>query len=216
MATTLDHLAWVFCARTKFADAEPLARWALQSREKLLGPEHHTVAESLNTLASLFDCQGRPADAEPFLSAGPGDRARRPAGRNTSQRGGIWLYADNLGTVCHAQGKFDDAERSYKQALAIREKAPGEPKRNLAPTLHNLGTLYLERGRNAEAEALLRRATLAIHEEGLGAEHVEVATSLDCLLVKACKAQGKRDEARQLEARALAIWDREATATRAK
>src|SRR5262249_39076174 len=37
MATTLDHLAWVYCAQKKFSDAEPLARWALQSREKLLG-----------------------------------------------------------------------------------------------------------------------------------------------------------------------------------
>src|SRR5947209_960976 len=31
MATTLDHLAWVFCARGKYSDAESFANWALQS-----------------------------------------------------------------------------------------------------------------------------------------------------------------------------------------
>ncbi len=32
VATTLDHLAWAFCAQGKFADAEPLAKWALAAR----------------------------------------------------------------------------------------------------------------------------------------------------------------------------------------
>jgi hypothetical protein len=63
LATTLDHLAWVLCAEGRYKDAEPLARWALTWREKLLGAEHPDVMQSLDTLACLYDAEG---EAEPF------------------------------------------------------------------------------------------------------------------------------------------------------
>jgi len=63
LATTLDHLAWVLRAEGRSKDAEPLARWALTWREKMLGAEHPDVMQSLNTLACLYDAEG---DAEPF------------------------------------------------------------------------------------------------------------------------------------------------------
>ena len=51
LATTLDHLAWVYCAEGKPAEGEPLAKSALSIREKALGAEHPDVVKSLNTLA---------------------------------------------------------------------------------------------------------------------------------------------------------------------
>src|SRR5262245_576288 len=48
----------------KYADAVPLARRALAIREKALGPEHPEVGGSLNNLASLYQAQGRYAEAE--------------------------------------------------------------------------------------------------------------------------------------------------------
>jgi hypothetical protein len=37
LAMVLDHMAWVLCAEGRPQDAEPLARWALTWREKVLG-----------------------------------------------------------------------------------------------------------------------------------------------------------------------------------
>jgi tetratricopeptide (TPR) repeat protein len=65
LALALDHLAWVFSARGRYADAEPLAKWALAAREKRLGPVHREVAESLNTVACLYEMQGKHEQAEP-------------------------------------------------------------------------------------------------------------------------------------------------------
>src|SRR5262249_28197310 len=100
----------------------------------------------LNTLACLYDSQGRAADAEPYYrrSLAIEEKARGPEHPNVAA-----LY-DNLATVCHAQRKYDEAEQSYKRALATREKAPKERRpelarterrRERAPTLHNLAAL---------------------------------------------------------------------------
>ena len=37
IATTFDHLAWAYLSRGKVDEAEPMAKWALSSREKRLG-----------------------------------------------------------------------------------------------------------------------------------------------------------------------------------
>jgi tetratricopeptide (TPR) repeat protein len=39
----------------------------LAIREKVLGPEHPDVAQSLNNLGELYRIQGRYAEAEPLL-----------------------------------------------------------------------------------------------------------------------------------------------------
>ncbi len=53
-----------FCVpRTKPPDAESLAKRALAIREKALGTEHSAVAKSLNTLACLYDMEGKTEEA---------------------------------------------------------------------------------------------------------------------------------------------------------
>src|SRR5262245_47854217 len=52
----------------KYADAVPLAQRALAIREKALGPDHPDVAQSLNTLATLYSKQGLYAETEPLYT----------------------------------------------------------------------------------------------------------------------------------------------------
>lgn len=73
------------------------------------------------------------------------------------------------------------------------------------PTLTNLGTLYLETKRHADAEPLLRRA-LELTETALGARHLDTAASLDAL-ARCCRSLGKRGEAEPLYRRAIAIYE---------
>src|SRR5262245_55416430 len=50
----------------KYAEATEIARRLLVIRETALGPEHRDVATSLNSLANLYQAQGRYGDAEPL------------------------------------------------------------------------------------------------------------------------------------------------------
>ncbi|HMB05209.1 MAG TPA: tetratricopeptide repeat protein [Isosphaeraceae bacterium] len=232
LATTLDHLAWVLCAEGKYAEAEPLAKSALAWREKALGPEHPDVVKSLNTLACLYDAEGKLDQAKPLYERGLSlaERSRRPGDP------GVAAFLDNLATIAHVQGKNAEAEAFYKRALAVREKAPGaieyycpmhpniirsesghcpicgmplakrKKETDLAPTLHNLGTLYLDQGKFAEAEPLFKQV-LNIREKSLGPEHPDVATSLEALGALYAK-QGKHAEAETYLKRALAIYEK--------
>src|SRR5206468_219226 len=77
---------------------------------------------------------------------------------------------DSLGGLYEAQGRINEAERAYKEALDIQEKRlkpefPEHP--DLATSQANLGALYKSQGRYAEAGPLLRSA-LRIREKSLG------------------------------------------------
>ena len=50
----------------KYAEALPLAQHAVDLSEKILGPEHHNVAQMLNNLAMLHDATWAYAKAEPL------------------------------------------------------------------------------------------------------------------------------------------------------
>ncbi len=54
MATDLNNLAELYHAQGRYADAEPIFRRSLAIKEKVLGPEHPGVANSLNNLAGLY------------------------------------------------------------------------------------------------------------------------------------------------------------------
>ena len=51
LATSLNNLALLYDTQGKYAEAEPLYKRALEIDEKALGPDHPSVAVSLNNLA---------------------------------------------------------------------------------------------------------------------------------------------------------------------
>src|SRR5579872_645304 len=80
----------------------------------------------------------------------------------------------------HKEGKYGEAIVLAEQALALREKALGPSRRDVAQSLNNLAVLYQEQGAYAKAEPLLVRA-LAITEKTFGPSHHLVATGLNNL-----------------------------------
>ncbi len=83
-------------------------------QEKALGPDHPDVA-SLNNLASLYNSQGRYADAEPLLKRALTiqERALGPAHPDVAQS------LNNLAELYRAQGRYADAEPLYQRTLGI-------------------------------------------------------------------------------------------------
>ena len=76
-------------------------------------------------------------------------------GRATG-RVGQTLY--NLGVLHHFQGDLDRAERFYRRALVVQQRALGPQHPDLADTLDNYADILGVTGRRAEAARLKQRA----------------------------------------------------------
>jgi len=111
------------------------------------------------------------------------------------------LILNDLGLVLDAEGKYSEAESSYKLALALNENSPVTNDLAVATNLSNLGGLYTFLGRYQEAEPFLEGA-LEIEERY--PESLSLAITLNNFGLY-CKTLGKYDEAERLYKRALEI-----------
>ena len=116
-----------------------------------------------------------------------------------------WEKYTKAGTEAYQRGQYAEAEKQFVAALKEAEKFGAQDPR-LATSLNNLATLYINQGKYAEAESLLRRA-LATFEKAPGPEHPIVAVvriSLATLYIN----QAKYAEAETLFQRALATLEK--------
>jgi tetratricopeptide (TPR) repeat protein len=132
----------------KYTEAIPLAERVLAIREKALGPNHPSVASSLNNLGMLYASQGHYADAELLhqRSLAIREKALGPYHPDVAQS------LNSLASLYDQQGRYPDAEPLYKRSLAIREKTLGPDHPDVAQSLNNLALLYKDEGRYADAE----------------------------------------------------------------
>ncbi|HEY9869996.1 MAG TPA: tetratricopeptide repeat protein, partial [Candidatus Obscuribacterales bacterium] len=186
LAVSLNNLADLYRAQGKLDQAERLYKQALEVAEKKGEPGHPDVIVCLNNLADLYAAQGKPDEAEPLyeramaltLQATPGQGGEKnglDAGGLGRRNPDLALSLNSLADFKRAQGKLDEAERLYKQALETDEEALGPNHPALAVTLNNLADLYAAQGRRKEAERLERRAN-RIREMSLASEQLDINT----------------------------------------
>ncbi len=108
-------------------------RWRSGRRRSV--PTIPDVALSLNNLASLYDKQGRYADAEPLYkrSLAIWEKALGPDHPNVA------TALTNLAELYTNQGRYAEAEPLYMRSLAIREKALGADHPDVALSLNTPG-----------------------------------------------------------------------------
>ena len=111
------------------------------------------------------------------------------------------------------QGKYDEAEPLYREALQAQRETLGERHPNTLTSIGNLGMLLQRQYKYDEAEPLLRKALQACRET-LGDRHPNTLTMINNLGVL-LKAQSKYDEAEPLLREALKVKVDAATTTRA-
>jgi len=183
----------------RYSEAMPLAQRALAIQEKALGPNHPSVAVSLNNLAELYQAEGRYAEAEPLYkrSLAIREKALGPVHPDVAASLG------NLAQLYKDQGRFADAEPLFKRSLTIRKKALGPDHPDVAASLNALASLYQHQGRYADAEPLYKQS-LAVDERALGSDHPDVALLLNNLALL-YQLQGRYADAEPLYQRALAI-----------
>ena len=87
---------------------------------------------------------------------------------------------DTLAKELHAQGKFDEAEPLFREALEVSRETLGSRHPNTLASVNNLGTLLKAKGDLTAAEPLYREA-LEVRRETLGNRHPNTLTSINNL-----------------------------------
>jgi tetratricopeptide (TPR) repeat protein len=182
-----------------FAQAEALARLALEIDEQRFGPQSSQVGRDLNNLAALLHATNRMTEAETIYR-----RVLAIDEQNLGAHQAITL--NNLAQVLKSTNQLAEAEILMRRALEADERRLGPSDRGVARDLNNLATLLKATGRLDEAEPLMRRA-LAIDEGGLGPDHPDVAQRLNNLATL-LEHLDRIAEAEPLYRRALEIDER--------
>jgi len=189
----------VYWWQNKYAEAEANHKRALAILESKLGKDHTGVANSLVSLAIVYESQDRVGEAEAHYKRALAIQEKR-LGKDYLD---VALTLHNLGGLYEEIGRYADAEAHLKRAVAIREGRLGKDHPDVAYSLGGLANVYKEQGRYADAEAQEKRS-LAIRENKLGKDHPLVAQTLGALgLIYG--DQGRYLEAEAYHKRALAI-----------
>ncbi len=205
VAASQYHLAYLLRNQGELDRAEALYRESLAMRRRLLPADHPDVVTSLNGLAYLLRGRERWDAALPLYREAIA-RGRRLA--KTAPGAGPELAQSvyGLGATLQGRGDLVEAERAYREALALFQALDGEhPGINTA--LFGIAATLHERGDLAAAEPAYR-ASLAAGRRILGARHPLVTTDLTSLATLLAD-RGELGEAERLYREALAI-EREA------
>ena len=164
----------------RLPDAEPLLRRTIATREKLLEgqpdslPLRGQLANSWNNLGALLRAQRKPEDAEQaferVLEILGSEEPGHPRNGASEQKLYLRLQQgrarawNNLGMIRNQTARHADAERAFREALAIKQtladRFPSVPayRRDLASSLNNLGTVLSSAKREDEARSAYEKA----------------------------------------------------------
>jgi len=182
--------------------ARPFLEQALALGRRSVGPDHVSIAQSLNDLGVLNRERGNLAAAQPLLEESLAMR-RRLLGSVDKD---VAVTLVELARVLRDRGLDATAEPLIRESLAIRKKVFGELHRETATSTNDLALVLLQRGDLAGAEALFRQ-NLATNMRLLGVDHPNVAVSMGNL-GQALDAEGDAAGAEKLYRDDLAILSR--------
>jgi TonB family protein len=177
-ATLTDSVIKLFSQR-KYNEALPLAKRALQIREKLLPRTDQRVTDSLTNLGEIYiGKQDYEAARDVFKRSLEIQRERfGPESVNLAP------LLDRLAPLHFRTGSYREAEDAYKRALALREKALGSKHEQVARSLFNIAEYYRVRREFQYALENYQRALMLYQQ--LSAmetpEYQRVREGLSCL-----------------------------------
>jgi hypothetical protein len=149
-AYSLEKLGEVLLNQKRFDQAEPLMLRAHTLKLKILGPEHLSVAATLNSLSKLYYFQGKYEQAEPLAR-----QFVRICEKNLGmEHADVACGIHNLATLYHMNSHYEQAEEQYKRALAICRKTLGNEHSTTVRLLKSYAALLKTLHREQEAEHL--------------------------------------------------------------
>jgi len=193
----IDSLSFLLIGQGLWDQAEELEVQALETRKRVLGPEHPDTLISMANLASTYRNQGRWDHAEE-LEIQALETRKRVLGLEHPD---TLISMANLASTYRNQGRWDQAEELEIQALETRKRVLGLEHPDTLISMANLASTYRNQGRWDQAEELEIQA-LETRKRVLGSEHPDTLTSVNNLAL-ILRAQGKYVEAETLNRRVL-------------
>jgi len=180
----------------KFDEALPIAKQAIEAREKELGPNHLLVAQAWRNLAYVeLNVKKEKEASKAFDKAFDIYEKNQPLAAADEK-----MFAEMLEAVAvydAVDGQLNKAEKRLLQAIEISERLNGASSGKTASPLLHLAQIYEAEGDYEKAEPLLVRV-LAIKTQKTGkldSDPEHVYDSLSCTLTKL----GRDDEVKQLQ-----------------
>lgn len=170
--------------------AESRFREALALTEQFKGKTCQEYAATQNNLALMLQLQGKFEESETLFRNSLA-LCEATGSQNKAD------YLTNLAGLFQDQGKFDDSEKYYKEALKYGQNDRVQE----AITLNDLGTLYRDMDRYAEAEQVAKRATDILTAQ-YGSNHSFSAAAM-ANLGQIYARQGRYDQALPIMKEAL-------------
>ncbi len=154
---------------------------ARRAAARIVPFDANSVANATANYAVVLDNAGRYREAESALIEAIALR-RQAAEQRPASIAIAWLA---LAAVHKRMGRPDLSEQDYRTALTLLETAGQRSSRTYGSALHNYGVLLGERGRDAEAAALYRRAIdLLPADQRFAPRMVNDYTSLSAALIE--------------------------------
>lgn len=175
-ARKLFHESFDLQRGAKDSEARPLIIRMLEIHERVLGPEHLEVAETLDHLATNYGNTGDYGSAEQFRlrALKIKERALGPDHPAVAQ------VLSKLGQRYLEKGDYFKAEEMCQRALGIYEKAQLAETATAGALLAVLGDIYYARADYQSAERYYQRSRAA-WEKVLGPDHFHLASSFTFL-----------------------------------
>ncbi len=173
VATSLGSVASLLIVLDRDLDrAWELETEALRIRRLHLKPDSPLIAQALNDLGLIARQRGDLEKGEQLLKEA---LALDPAkhGQEIEKLATI----NNLASLLQDQGRYQEAESYFRQALEAKRRLLGPNHPSLGRAANNLALLLMEQQQYDEAEPLLEEA-LAVSRKCFGEEHLFVAFTL--------------------------------------
>jgi serine/threonine-protein kinase len=189
VATSMLSLARVLKTRRDFIGARALLERSLAIRRKAYGERHPAVALNLNDLGRNHFESGGFDRAEAYYIAA---LAAYPAGDP-----GLPATVFNLGELAEKRGDLAEAERRYRETLAVWRARYGDDHDRVGLAWNRLGAvLFRQPGQDrwGDAEMAMRQG-VAIYRKRLPADHPKFASALlplgTLLIARGARSEGE-------------------------
>ena len=189
----------------KYDEALPLAKRALELREKALGATHENLIPLLVNLGEIYRAKKKPGEARSYL-----ERALQLSEKSFGPEDlRLTRLLDKLGFITYELRNESGAEDYFVRSLAIKEKVLGPDHSEVAQTVFNLAEIYRIRGDYQKAEPLFERA-IRIREKSSGKDNSELINVLQSYVVLLF-AENKTDEGSQAQKRIVELLGEKGT-----
>jgi len=184
-----------------YQEAEQLLERALAAAKRIHGEKSLQVLFALNRVCIVKRLLGKFPEADSAIQmAVSGTRECF-----SDQALYAWTL-ENLALLREAEGKADDAERSYTEAVAEYERTCGFPSYEVSEALYHQSGCLLRMGKLIPAEAAIRRAVSVMNR----VEHLSDYEKSDYLgtLASILEATGRNSESEGMKSRADELFQR--------